>query len=144
MKHQFKWLIPVVLLAIFTPILMGFTINGASPGSTAAMTAVAVGTSTPQAVATCSTSTVCKRTAIEFDNITSGNCYGAPAPQASPCSAASPAPNASTKAGKWLGPQSSWILHYDPNTNTQMQWQVCAEWDWVCDATSSMSHVDAP
>jgi hypothetical protein len=139
--NRFKFLVPLIGLL---PFLWGFTINGAAPGSSASMTAVAVGTSTPVAVATCSAPTACKRTAIQFDNISTANCYGAPAAQASPCAAASPAPNASTKAGKWLGPNSSWIFKYDPNGNTQGQWQVCAEWDWVCDGSASMSHIDLP
>lgn len=127
------------------PFLLGFSINGAAPGSSASMTAVAIGTSTPVAVATCSTNTTCRRKAIEFDNITSsGYCYGAPAPAASPCGVASPAPNAGTKAGKPLAAGQSWTYRADTSINGSDP-AVCAEWDWVCDtASSSITHEDLP
>jgi hypothetical protein len=132
--------------ALWVPLLYGFTINGAAPGSSASMTAVAVGTATPVAVATCANAAITGRTAIEFYNISaSANCYGAPAPASSPCAAASPAPNAGNKAGEWLGPNSKWTFSF---TGPGSQWgglpQIQAEWDWVCDAASSIGHTDLP
>jgi len=133
----------LVLMGFAFIVLSGFSINGAVPGSTAAMTAIAVGSTTPVAVATCSTSGSCRRKAIEFDVIGSNTCYGAPAPQASPCSAASPAPNSTTMAGHPIVGPGSWTYRADKDINPSDP-AVCAEWDWVCTGANNISHSDIP
>lgn len=133
----------IVLCLAWVPLVYGLTINAAAPGAAASMTAVAVGSTTPVAVATCSTTTTCKRKAIEFDVISTSNCYGAPAAPSSPCAAASPAPNSSTKAGKWILGPGSWTYRADKDINPSDA-SICAEWDWVCDGSASMSHIDLP
>lgn len=134
----------VMMCGLLTlPFLLGFTINGVAPGAAASMTAIAVGSTTPVAVATCSTTTTCRRKAIEFDVITANNCYGVPAAASSPCAAASPAPNSSTKVGVWILGPSKWTYRADKDINPSDA-SVCAEWDWVCDGSASMSHLDLP
>lgn len=130
-------------LAIVFFLLSGFTINGVKPGAASSMTAVAIGSTTPVAVATCATSTTCQRKAIEFDNITGGVCYGAPASVSSPCGAASPAPNSSTFAGKPLQAGQSWTYRVDKDINPADNY-ICAEWDWVCTTAGTMAHEDLP
>jgi hypothetical protein len=121
-----------ILLGLAALFLMGFSVNGSSPGSTGSMLPLAPGTAAPTAVASCST----YRSNFRIDNKGSANCYIAPAVASSPCAAASPAPNAGTGAGIWLAPNSTWIF------NTQgiypgMSNQAGAEWDIVCDAAGN-------
>src|SRR5882724_11906508 len=116
--NRLKYLALLFLAALWLPIVYGFSINGAAPGASASMTPVACPTGSPVAAAPCATpgamgSGILGRAAIEFDNVGSANAYIAPAPVTSLCSAASPAPVASTKAGKWLPPNSSWVLEYN-------------------------------
>ena len=139
-----RFLVLGIIGLIWLPLLYGFSINGAAPGSAASMTPATCPTGTATAIAACSTSTTCQRKVIQFDNIGTANMYIAPAAPASPCSAASPAPVASTKAGKWIGPGQSWILRADDKLNPNEQ-AICSEWDMQCDGTGSVgSHIDIP
>jgi hypothetical protein len=97
-------------------------------------------------VATCSNSAITGRTAIEFSNIsTTANCYLAPANESSPCAAASPAPNSSTKAGEWIGPGQKWTFSFSgPGSPWGGKATIQSEWDAVCDAASSIGHTDLP
>ena len=104
------------------------------------MTPVGPGTAAPTALATCNAA----RSNFRVDNKGAANCYMAPAALASPCAAASPAPNAGTGAGVWLAPSATWIFNtqgiYPGNNN-----QAGAEWDVVCDATGNKVYfIDLP
>lgn len=136
----------LILGGTFLPLLFGFNINGAAPGSTASMTPVTCPTGAPTRAAPCATTAagVQGRTGIEFNNIGTANAYVSVAPVSSPCSAASPAPVASTKAGEWIPPNSKWTFWFSgPNSPWGGLPQVQAQWDVICDGTgSSIGYTD--
>ena len=116
-----------------------FTINGGAPGSTAAYTPIAVGTSTPVAVLACVTnqSPTTATTYIDFHVFggTAGTdgCLFAPAAPDGACAKASPAPAAGTKAGIWVATGSDFPINY-PSAGGAIF--LSSEWDAVCTAAS--------
>lgn len=121
---------------LLIPILgHALTINGTVPGGTGSMTATACPTGAA-ILAACKTATTCQRKAIDFFCIGTANCFVAPAPPASPCASASPAPLGSTKAGIWIPPNTHYTYRADQNINPNDP-AICGEWDMSCDASGN-------
>lgn len=137
----------IFVAAMLLPMLYGFTINGGAPGSSASMTPVTCPTGAATRAAPCATPSAgaVGRSAIEFSNIGTANAYIAVAPNSSPCSAASPVPNASTKAGEWIPPNSKWTFVYDKTQDFGGRPQIQGQWDASCDGTgSSIGYTELP
>lgn len=142
MKPYIKSLIPVALALTIWIVAGGWTMNGQQAGSTASATPEAVGTSTPVAVVTCATSLysfLSNPQTLYLDFEVSGGstgtdgCYLMPAPVASPCAAASPAPSVSLKRGYFAPTGGSGFQHTVINYPMAGGASILSsEWDAVC------------
>jgi len=119
----------------------GFTINGQVPGATGAMTPIAVGTSTPVKIISCSTPVPGQTQNFSICSVAS-QCYIAAAPVASPCAAASPAPAAGTPAGFPVAvcPQTT-VLNSQTLGSSAI---LASEWDAVCSSATSIFYSSGP
>lgn len=133
---------------IVTTVGHTFTFNGASPGSTASGTPVAVGTSTPVAVVACGPTlngqngfitTLYLHMCVTGGTSGTDGCYVLPATTvaATPCPAASPAPNASTQVGLFIPTGGTGWTCQDINYPSAggANW-LTSRWDAVCTAGS--------
>ena len=128
-------------------LAVAFTINGASPGSTGAMTPVAIGTSTPVLIIPCGftlngmqqNSTTGFRICPHGGTVGTDKVFCAPAPVSNQtpaaCAAASPAPNAGTKAGWQIPTETCDGLDYPAFGGIGV---LSSEWDCV-GTTSGMT-----
>jgi len=136
--------IPVALLLCVAATARSWTNNGYAPGVTASATPISVGTSTPVAVVTCATSlygtggkTLYLDFAVNGGTAGTDSCYVLPAASASPCAAASPAPNANLARGYPLPTGGSGWQHTVINFPSAGGASILSsEWDAVCTAAS--------
>lgn len=144
MKRIFAFLAIIIWPLAIWLSASGFQINGVVPGSTASMTPISVGTSTPVAIIGCSTPQPSGVPVLGFSVCASASgCYIAPAPIASPCAAASPAPNASTLVGLPIQvcPVMSTLNAQSFNGNAAI---LHSEWDAVCSSASKITTNTVP
>ena len=134
-------LVAVALCPLFS---FAFTNNEITPGGTGSATPTGVGTVTPVPVLHCVTGNE-HRYSIIFQviggTLGTDGCYLMPANAASPCAAASPAPNASTKVGLWVPtggtpPGSGSTVNAPSTSQGVVTFSTDAEWDAVCSAGS--------
>lgn len=173
MKVQRLWILSAIFIALSFVISksQAMTINEVEIGQTASATPTSVGTSTPVPILHCpsilnaknpllnpvtptNTATQHQQTLYVHICVTGGTsgtdgCYVGWAPQASPCAAASPAPNSSTDVGLFIPTGgSSWTcqdINYPSALGGQANMWLQTEMDAVCTAGSmKVSRVTLP
>jgi hypothetical protein len=165
MKFRRLWVIGAVFAALTYIVvaseLRATTINEVELGQTASATPTSVGTSTPVPVLHCSSilnvnNPEIPKTATQYAHVcvtggTTGTdgCYVSWAPDALPCAAASPAPNASTKVGLFIPTGGlAWgcqDINYPAASGGFGARVLSQEMDAVCTAASmSVSRVTLP
>ena len=154
MKTRIAIISLVLCMAAFVLQQAGATtINEVELGATASATPTSVGTSTPVPVLHCSstlnvnnpiqakTATQYVHVCVQGGTVGTDGCYVAWAPAASPCAAASPAPNASTEVGLFIptGGSTSWgcqDINYPSASGGFGARVLSQEMDAVCTAAS--------
>lgn len=128
-------LVPLVLL-IWLSLAHAISYNGVQPGGAGSATPVAVGTSTPVKVMACGSGAQYIKFIANGGTAGTDGCYVTVSNAlSSPCAAATPAPNASTKVGDFIptGGGSPLIYNYPSQTGATF---ISGEWDAVCTAAS--------
>lgn len=140
-------------LLIFVPALLLFAVsalawqfNGVSPTGTGSATPTSIGSTTPVAIATCSATNVFYMDVqVKGGTVGTDGCYMMPSGVASPCAAASPAPNSSTGVGYFLPSGGTAYQHTIINWPSAGGGNILnSEWDAVCSTSSTVSVTKIP
>lgn len=138
--------LPMLLLLGIALTAHAWQTNGVAPGGAGSATPVSVGSTTPVAVATCAAG---NRLYVDFQvkggTANTDGCFMTMAAAASPCAAASPAPNSSTGVGYWLASGGSGYQHTTINyLEAGGMPALNAELDVVCTGAETVGYTVIP
>lgn len=145
---RFLALVPAILI-LWVSLAHGISYVGTSPGGSGSATPIAVGTSTPVKIIACGSGPNYIKFNVFGGTLGTDGCYiTVSSSLASPCAAASPAPNASTKVGDFAptggtnAPSNPLVYNY---ANQVGAYWMNGEWDAVCTAaTMTVAPVTLP
>jgi hypothetical protein len=132
--------VPALVLVLWVSLAHSISYVGVQAGGTGSATPIPVGTSTPVKVIACGSGANYIKFNVVGGTVGTDGCYiTVSTTYASPCAAATPAPNASTQVGDFAptggtNPSASPLM-YNYANQVGSYW-MNGEWDAVCTAAS--------